>query len=204
MDPVGVHAHLPMHMVSFRAFRPARLALASSLLIVTCCQTPQPAPPPPAPKPVATPTPAPPPPQVAPPPAENWIDRPQTPGDWSYVEEPGETLALFGSPGAIKLVFACDLDTRKVSMVRPLSAMGPGDVAMRISAETTSRPLMAARVAGSPGQAPARAIATLDARDPLLDAIAITRGRFAVEVEGEPGLYVPAWAEVTRVIEDCR
>ena len=39
---------------------------------------------------------------------------------------------------------------------------------------------------------------------PLLDAMAITRGRFAVEVEGEPGLYVPAWAEVTRVIEDCR
>lgn len=187
-----------------RIATPARIALALSLLAVTCCQTPEPVPPPaptPAPPaPVATQAPAPKPVPVE----RNWIDRPQTPGDWSYVAEPGETLALFGSPGAIKLVFACDLDTRKVSMVRPLSAMGQGDVAMRISAETTSRPLIAARVAGSPGQAPARAIATLDARDPLLDAMAITRGRFAVEVEGEPGLYVPAWAEVTRVIEDCR
>ncbi len=45
---------------------------------------------------------------------------------------------------------------------------------------------------------------SLNPRDPLLDAMAITRGRFAVEVEGETPLYLPAWAEVTRVIEDCR
>ena len=40
--------------------------------------------------------------------------------------------------------------------------------------------------------------------DSLLDAMAITKGRFAVEVEGEQTLYLPAWAEVSRVIEDCR
>ena len=44
----------------------------------------------------------------------------------------------------------------------------------------------------------------LPARDPLLDAMAVTRGRFAVETEGMPTLYLPPWAEVTRVIEDCR
>ena len=189
-----------MHMVSFRAFRPARLALASSLLIVTCCQTPQPAPPPPAPKPVATPTPAPPPPQVAPPPAENWIDRPQTPGDWSYVVEPGETLAVFGTPNAIRLVIGCTPATRKIAIVRAASTPPQAELAMRISTETTSRQLLAKPASGPPS----RVVATLDARDPLLDAMAITRGRFAVEVEGETGLYVPAWAEVTRVIEDCR
>ncbi len=189
-----------MHMVSFRAFRPARLALASSLLIVTCCQTPQPAPPPaPAPKPVATPIP-PPPPQVALPPADNWIDRPQTPGDWRYLVEPDETLAVFGTPSAPQLVIGCNLGTRKVAIVRATSAPQQGDAAMRISTETASRPLIAKAASG----APPRVMATLDARDPLLDAMAITRGRFAVEVEGEPGLYVPAWAEVTRVIEDCR
>ena len=186
-----------------RIATPARVVLAASLLAVTCCQTPEPPPPPapaPAPAPVATQAPAP-----RPVPVESdWIDRPQTPGDWSYTAEAGETLALFGPPGATRLVLACNPGTRQVSLVRPLSAARQGEVAMRISTETVSRPLMAKSVAGSPAQAPARAIATLDANDPLLDAMAITRGRFAVEVEGEQGLYVPAWAEVTRVIEDCR
>jgi len=38
----------------------------------------------------------------------------------------------------------------------------------------------------------------------LLDAMALSKGRFAVELEGEAALYLPAWAEVSRVIEDCR
>mgnify|MGYP006891167444 CR=1 FL=1 len=43
----------------------------------------------------------------------------------------------------------------------------------------------------------------LNATDPLLDAMALTKGRFAVEV-GAAKLYLPSWAEVSRVIEDCR
>ena len=176
-----------------------RIALAASLLMVTCCQTPEPPPPPapaPAPPPVAAPAPAPQPVPVE----ENWIDRPQTPGDWTYLAEPDETLAMFGRPGATQLVIACELATRRIGIVRTTSAARQGDVAMRISTETTSRPMMATPASGTP----ARVVTTLDANDPLLDAMAITRGRFAVEVEGQPGLYVPAWAEVTRVIEDCR
>ncbi|HCY02645.1 MAG TPA: hypothetical protein DHU71_07085, partial [Erythrobacter sp.] len=46
--------------------------------------------------------------------------------------------------------------------------------------------------------------ATLAANDPLLDAMAVTRGRFAVETPGLSTLYLPPWAEVSRVIEDCR
>ena len=107
---------------------------------------------------------------------------------------------MFGTPGTPRLVIACDLDTREIGIVRTTSVARQGEVAMRISTETTSRPMMAMAASGSP----ARVFTTLDPRDPLLDAMAITRGRFAVEVEGEPGLYVPAWAEVTRVIEDCR
>mgnify|MGYP004075501745 FL=1 len=179
---------------------PSRIALAASLLIVTCCQTPQPAPPTPAPAPTPPPITRPAPAPVAPPPEANWIDRAQTPGDWNYVVEPGETLAMFGTPGTPRLVIACDLDTREIGIVRTTSVARQGEVAMRISTETTSRPMMAMAASGSP----ARVFTTLDPRDPLLDAMAITRGRFAVEVEGEPGLYVPAWAEVTRVIEDCR
>ena len=46
--------------------------------------------------------------------------------------------------------------------------------------------------------------AGLPARDPLLDAMAFSKGRFAVEVAGLPTLYLPSWIEVSRVIEDCR
>ena len=41
-------------------------------------------------------------------------------------------------------------------------------------------------------------------RDPLLDAMAFSRGHFAVEVAGVAAVYAPSWPEVSRVIEDCR
>lgn len=44
----------------------------------------------------------------------------------------------------------------------------------------------------------------LTPRDPLLDAMAFSRGRFLVEAAGAPYLAIPAWAEVARVTEDCR
>lgn len=45
---------------------------------------------------------------------------------------------------------------------------------------------------------------TLEARDPLLDAMAFSNGRFAINAASERALVVPAWPEITRVIEDCR
>ena len=41
-------------------------------------------------------------------------------------------------------------------------------------------------------------------RDPLLDAMAFSRGRFMLEMGGSQTLILPAWSEVGRVIEDCR
>ena len=40
--------------------------------------------------------------------------------------------------------------------------------------------------------------------DPLLDAIAFSRGRIAVSVGTPPALVLPPWPEPARVIEDCR
>ena len=71
---------------------------------------------------------------------------------------------------------------------------------MSISTETVKASLDTYPVAGPE----AILVADLDANAPLLDAMAITKGRFAVEVEGEETLYLPAWVEVSRVIEDCR
>lgn len=47
-------------------------------------------------------------------------------------------------------------------------------------------------------------VVSLPAGDPLLDAIAFSRGRFALEAAGLPTLYLPAWPELSRVVEDCR
>ena len=44
----------------------------------------------------------------------------------------------------------------------------------------------------------------LPAHDSLLDAIAFSRGRFMIEVMGEAPLFLPAWPEISRVIDDCR
>ncbi len=54
---------------------------------------------------------------------------------------------------------------------------------------------------------PATGAATVAIRatnDAMLDQIAYSRGRFMVDVAGLELLYLPAWGEVSRVIEDCR
>ena len=40
--------------------------------------------------------------------------------------------------------------------------------------------------------------------DPLLDSLVSSHGRIAFSVAQRPPLVVPPWAEVARVVEDCR
>lgn len=127
------------------------------------------------------------------------MDAPRTPGDWSYAANIGGGAAQYRAPGGETLFsLGCDRATGTVSLFRFGGAAGP--VPMRILTETATR-LLDARPAGGP--APALA-ASLAARDPLLDAMALSKGRFAVETAGLPTLHLPSWAEVSRVIEDCR
>jgi hypothetical protein len=105
------------------------------------------------------------------------------------------SVARFGGDA---LVLSCDRAAGMVSLVRPGTATG--DVAVTLITASTTRTLNAEAVAGPP---PMIALA-LPARDPVLDAMAFSRGRFAVETAGLPTLYVPSWPEVSRVIEDCR
>jgi hypothetical protein len=72
---------------------------------------------------------------------------------------------------------------------------------MTIRTESATRPFSANPAQGSVEHLVAT---NLSASDPFLDAMAFSRGRFAVEVSGEPTLYLPSWPELTRVIEDCR
>lgn len=178
-------------------------ALALSFTIAACVPAPQPTPAPaPAPSPVAT-TPAPPPPMPAPAPAENWIDEPQTLGTWNFsLSGQNDAIAQYvDARGAPAFSILCVADKAKVALVRH----GASDATppLTIRTETTDRTLNTNAL--SPDSAGRPTIAAyVNNTDPLLDAMAVTRGRFAVETSGLSTLYLPPWAEVTRVIEQCR
>lgn len=153
---------------------------------------PQVAPPPPAPPaPVA---PAPPPPAPV---ARDWRDWPVSAGDWVYRRDARGSVALFGRRDAdASMVLRCDVGRREMFVSLPGSVAGNATV--RTSSVTRA-------VALTPtGGTPAYVAATFRPSDPLLDAMAFSRGRFAVERSGQPPLVVPAWAEIGRVVEDCR
>jgi hypothetical protein len=149
------------------------------------------------PPPVAAPTPTPVPTPTPTPIAADWQDWPVTPGTWRYERDARGSRALFGSPGAAALaVLRCDLPARAVYLSRAGST--PGAFTIRTSSTTRS-------VTAQPtGGTPAYVAAVLTPRDPLLDAIAFSRGRFTVEQPGVAPLVLRPWAEVSRVIEDCR
>ncbi len=173
----------------------AKLAAGAACIVVAGCIPPAPEPTPTA-VPTPTPTPAPPPPEIALPVPENWMDAPPTPGDWTYRPGSGQTQAVYGPAHAQPyLVLTCNTASRQITLSRSGSAAGP--VPMRILSETRNATLTAQPTgSGVP--------ATIPAGDRLLDAMAFSKGRFAVETQGLSTLYIPAWPEVTRVIEDCR
>jgi hypothetical protein len=139
-------------------------------------------------RPVAAPSAAPAPAEAAPqirvpemelPVAEDWRDRPLTQGDWSYRSDAQGSEARFAG-----FVLRCDAERRQIVLGR----------------EGTSR---AMRLLTTYGEHSLASGAALAATDPLLDEIAYSRGRFAVE-SGAGTMIVPAWPEPARVIEDCR
>lgn len=172
-------------------------AAALAVLVASCASPPPPAPPPrsfPRPQPSYTP---PPPPRAQPP--LGWRDAPITPGNWRWSRIGGASSARFaeGQYGAA-LEFRCDRATGAVLLIRAGNADGP--VPFTVTTTTTSRPLTAQPLSGpQPGL-----VVSLAARDPLLDAILFSRGRFAVEARGFAPIYAPTWPEIGRVIEDCR
>ena len=106
---------------------------------------------------------------------------PLAPGQWSYLSTATGSEARYGSYLAIR----CDRTTRTVTVTRP--GVAPG--VLSIVTDSTTRNLP---VGGR-----------LLANDPILDAMAFSRGRFIVSGGGTT-LAIPSWPEAARSIEDCR
>ena len=178
--------------------------LALTFGLAACIPAPAPSPAPaPTPSPVQTaaptPTPAPPPVTRASIPAM-WADQRQTAGNWTYGADPDVTISYFaesGTENTAPFLLLCDLTSKQILIGR---RGNPDARRMMVATETVTRTLNAQLMPRSSGIVAAE----LPANDALFDAMAITRGRFAIAVDGTPNLYLPAWAEVTRVIEDCR
>ena len=99
---------------------------------------------------------------------------------------------LIGAGGPYRYE-SCDPRTRQIRLGRPASVAGT----VTIRTSSTTRSLSAHAVASG-------AELSLPVADPLLDAMAFSRGRFTIEQSGQVPLVIPAYAEIGRVIEDCR
>ena len=118
-------------------------------------------------------------------------------GNWIYASATDGSEANFSNvTGNPQLWLHCTRATRRVTIAKPASAAAPF-----LNVWTSS---LTQSVASGFNPATGRLTIDLGAYDPLLDAIVSSRGRIGVSVAGQPPLVVPAWAEVARVIEDCR
>ena len=118
-------------------------------------------------------------------------------GSWSYAATAGGAEATFrNSAGQPQLFLTCVRAGRQVSIARPAAVAAP---TLQVWSSNASRTLPA-----SFNPATTRLSATLAATDPLLDSMALSRGRIAVGVAGQPAMVAPAWGEISRIVEECR
>ncbi len=106
-----------------------------------------------------------------------------TPGEWRYVVTATGSQALFGN----LIELRCERATRRVQLRRAVPNAPPSPIS--IATDTAERTIAAD--------------GWLDANDPLLDAIAFSRGRIIVSGGGER-LVIPSFPEPARSVQDCR
>lgn len=169
---------------------------AAALALLSAC-APRAAAPVAAPPPQPAATPAAPAPL---PPLADWRDAPQTPGAWRWAAPGGRSTASFGVGAQAPLLTLTCAAPGSVRLIH--SAVSERTLPVGITTSAGTFPLFSD--AAPAGSTSAAVTVTLPARAPVLDAMAFSRGRFAVEVAGQAPLFLPAWPEVSRVIEDCR
>jgi hypothetical protein len=133
----------------------------------------------------------------APPPAVDYSTATPIAGNWTYSPVTGGSEASFvNANGQPELTISCTRATRQVTIAKPATGAAPF-LTVWTTAQTRALP-------SSYNPATGKLSATLAAFDPFLDAIAFSRGRFALSVGGQAAVVVPSWAEAGRVVEDCR
>ena len=127
----------------------------------------------------------------------DWRRAPLAGGSWAYRELSTGSEAVFTDARVTRRVLVkCSRATRRVtiSVDSPTAASSS-----RVSTTEAERVLPATFDAQG-----FQITAELGAQDPILDAIAFSRGRVAFTIAGGSALVVPAWPEIARSIEDCR
>ncbi|HET8749120.1 MAG TPA: hypothetical protein VFM42_00100 [Sphingomicrobium sp.] len=120
------------------------------------------------------------------------------PGDWSYSGAAGWTEAVFRDAATrrAQLTIRCTRAARLVTISKPSAVAVPFLLVWTTSSSKS--------FAATFDPARAQVSATVQSSNDILDAMAFSRGRLAVSVEGAPPLVLPSQPEVARVVEDCR
>ena len=127
-------------------------------------------------------------PVAAPPPtATDWRTRPITAGTWTWRSSADASEAIFSDSRGVQLTIRCTRATRRVSFSRTGAAP---NAPIRLATTTSERLLPVGNM--------------VLASDPLLDAIAFSRGRLWVGAQGVLPLVLRSAPEPARSIEDCR
>ena len=118
-------------------------------------------------------------------------------GDWTYSTTATGSEATFANASAQpQLTIRCTRSNRRISILKAAPSASP-TMWIWTSSQTKSLPATFDATSG-------RVSVELGAYDSLLDAVAASRGRIGFSTSGVAALVVPPWAEVGRVIEDCR
>lgn len=117
----------------------------------------------------------------------DWRTRPMTAGTWTWRNGADFSEALFSDSRGVQFTLRCTRSTRRVSFSRPGAL---ASTPIRIATTSSERQL-------GPGNSVAF-------NDPLLDAIAFSRGRLWISAGGTMPLVLRSGAEPARAIEDCR
>lgn len=118
-------------------------------------------------------------------------------GAWGFRTVDGGSEANFVDAAAsVRLTIRCNRAARTVSVIR--TGVPAATPTLAIWTTSLSRSVPARFLATN------ELVADVAATDPLLDAIAFSRGRIATAATGAPMVAVSSGPETIRVIEDCR
>ena len=118
-------------------------------------------------------------------------------GAWSHRVIPSGSEARFLDAAARpQMTLTCHRASRIVTLAKAASGAAPF---LQVWTTSLSRNLPA-----SFNPATGQLRASLSAGDPLLDALAMSRGRIAIGIAGQAAMVAPVWGEIGRVVEECR